>query len=140
MADSGVYEFEPQMPSADDKSQKPDILGLPATFVGTLPCADCPGIRYQVNLFPDQTFVSRMTYEERNSAFDDSGHWQVLDKGQTLALRGGHETTARFRLRDHATLRKLDANGNEIASKLNYDLKRAPTFSSIEPPGKDISH
>ncbi len=29
---------------------------LPATFVGDLPCADCSGIRHQLELFPDQAF------------------------------------------------------------------------------------
>ena len=33
------------------------LLGrLPATFTGDLPCADCPGLRYHLNLFADQSF------------------------------------------------------------------------------------
>jgi hypothetical protein len=35
---------------------------LPATFAGDLPCADCPGIRYQLELFPRQAFFLRMAY------------------------------------------------------------------------------
>ena len=33
------------------------LSGLPATFKGTLPCADCAGIDYQLNLNPDHTFA-----------------------------------------------------------------------------------
>jgi uncharacterized lipoprotein YbaY len=35
----------------------PGALGaLPATFAGELPCADCPGIRYQLDLLQDGAF------------------------------------------------------------------------------------
>ena len=127
MADGGPYEFEPQ---------KPTVSGLPATFVGTLPCADCPGIRYQVNLLPDHTFFSRMTYEERDASFDDSGSWQFASAGKTLVLQGAREARESFALRDAATVRKLDADGHEIESKLNYDLKGAPSFAPIKPLGQ----
>ena len=40
-----------------------EALGaLPATFVGELPCADCPGIRHQLDLWPDGAFFLRRTY------------------------------------------------------------------------------
>ncbi|MGB6192677.1 MAG: copper resistance protein NlpE N-terminal domain-containing protein, partial [Terracidiphilus sp.] len=51
------------------------LSGLPATFKETLPCADCAGIDYQLNLRPDHTFASRMVYEGRNASFGDSGSW-----------------------------------------------------------------
>jgi copper homeostasis protein (lipoprotein) len=53
-----------------------DALGpLPAGFTGVLPCADCPGVRYQLDLYPDQAFVLRTTYLERepDNVFDDIG-------------------------------------------------------------------
>jgi hypothetical protein len=34
---------------------------LPATWAGDLPCADCPGIRHQLELCPDQAFCLRRT-------------------------------------------------------------------------------
>ena len=40
----------------------------PATFTGNLPCADCPGIRYHLNLFADHVFFLRMTYQEQSTA------------------------------------------------------------------------
>jgi len=113
-------------------SPEAGLSGLPATFGGTLPCADCPGIRYQVNLLADHTFVSRMTYEERDSGFDERGSWQLANDGRTLVMQRGNETREQFALLDGNTLRKLDANGNEIESKLNYDLKRTPQFTPIE--------
>jgi len=119
---------------ATSSGQESAISGLPATFVGTLPCADCPGIRYQVNLLADHTFVSRMTYEDRNSSLRENGSWQLESDGKTLVLQ--NQTREQFALLDKQTLRKLDTNGKEIESKLNYELKRAPQFQPIEEVGQ----
>ncbi|MGB6193952.1 MAG: META domain-containing protein, partial [Terracidiphilus sp.] len=99
----------------------------------TLPCADCAGIDYQLNLRPDHTFASRMVYEGRNASFGDSGSWGM--DGAMLVLKGKHGGTERYAIRDADTLRQLDANGNAIQSKLNYDLKRAPSFMPLQSGG-----
>jgi heat shock protein HslJ len=128
MADGGIYEFEPLEAVATAGSP----IELPASFIGTMPCADCPGIRYQVNLLPDHTFVSRMTYLERKSQFDDHGGWQFAEGGTTLVLQGQRGARQQFALRDATTLRNLDAYGHEINSTFSYDLKRSPSFAAIE--------
>jgi heat shock protein HslJ len=125
---------------AKNTTQQPTISSLPATFVGTLPCADCPGIQYQVNLLSDHTFASRMTYQERNTSFDDHGHWQLAEGGKTLVLQGARGAKQQFALHDAGTLRQLDASGHEINSQLNYDLKRASTFESLAPQTKDAAN
>ena len=38
-------------------------LRLPASFVGDLPCPDCEELRYRLNLWPDQVFHLRRTWE-----------------------------------------------------------------------------
>jgi heat shock protein HslJ len=138
MADGGTYEFEPVSP--EGPSAKALLIeGLPASFSGTLPCADCPGILYQVNLFPDHTFVSRMSYQERDTQVDDRGIWELADDGKILVLRGRRGETQKFALRDSNTLRKLDRAGQEIVSKLNYDLKRAATFAPLKPSNHNVA-
>lgn len=115
---------------------KPTPLGeLPATFVGVLPCADCPGIRYALNLFPDNAFFLRLTYLERLDAkpFDDIGRWNLSADGPTLTLKGGNESSERFAVKSPDVLRKLDLQGPEIDSKLNYDLHRTSNFEPLEP-------
>jgi hypothetical protein len=37
-------------------------------------------------------------------------------------------------VREGGVLRKLDINGHEIESGLNYDLKRTPKFTPIDTP------
>ena len=107
---------------------------LPATFRGLVPCADCPGIDYQLNLFDDGVFYLGMTYRERgDAAFYDIGSWSIDPSGESLALSGGAETPTICRIVGANTLRLLDRNGEEIPSSLNYDLRRAGEFVAIEP-------
>jgi copper homeostasis protein (lipoprotein) len=113
-----------------------ELLGsLPASFVGDLPCADCPGIRYQLDLFTDGAFFLRMTYLGRgdDARYDDIGRWAVSSEGRTLVLHGGREAPMMFAIQDHDRLRKLDVEGRPIASKLNYDLVRSAEAQPIEP-------
>ncbi len=111
------------------------FASLPATYVGVLPCADCPGIRYHLNLLSDNVFNLRMTYLERPAAgdLDDIGSWALSSNGQTLILKGGREGQDMFAIMGPQVLRKLDLEGGEIASSLPYDLERAATFAAFEP-------
>jgi len=111
---------------------------LPSSFSGVLPCADCPGLQYQVEFHDDGSYRMRMTYMERgtNGAgkdVDDAGAWQLVLDGQRVTLRSEQNTTTTFAVRDPDTLRLLDKNGKEISSGLNYDLKRATQYAPIEP-------
>ena len=55
------------------------LANLPATFSGTLPCADCPGIDYQLNLFEDGAYYMRMRYQNRaDGQFDDIGRYLAI--------------------------------------------------------------
>jgi heat shock protein HslJ len=126
--DAGTYEFEPMK----GNSREIALSNLPASFTGALPCADCPGIRYRVDLMPDNTFTSCMTYEERNVSFSDHGHWRLSDDGKKIVLEGSHdEKSDQYAVRDSNTLHKLDAEGHEIESKLNYDLTRESRFTPV---------
>jgi heat shock protein HslJ/uncharacterized lipoprotein NlpE involved in copper resistance len=136
MADGGTYEYEAT--TSQDSASGADtgtgntgagetaLQGLPATFTGKMPCADCPGIDYRLELRPDHTFSSHMAYEERNASFDDSGQWELAGNGKVLVLHGKNNATDKYQVRNPDTLRKLDNNGNEIVSSYNYDLKRVP--------------
>ena len=64
---------------------------------------------------------------------DDAGAWQLVLDGQRVTLRSDRNTTTTFGIRNPDTLRLLDKNGQEIESKLNYDLKRAAVYAPIEP-------
>lgn len=110
---------------------------LPASFSGVLPCADCPGLQYQIEFHDDGSYQLRMTYLERgaNGAgkdVDDAGAWQLVLDGQRVTLRSDQNATTTFLIRNPDTLRLLDRSGEEFSSGLNYDLKRAAQYAPIE--------
>ena len=111
----------------------PSLGSLPATFAGTLPCADCPGIDYQLNLFPDGVFVTRSAYQERDVAVDDIGRWVLSSDGRVVVMKGANDRPVMFAIRDDDALVMLDAEGDEIESTLDYAIRRSVSMERIEP-------
>ena len=118
--------------------------GLPASFSGAAPCADCPGDRHLLELYPDQTYVYRLTRFDAGvngdaANFDDIGRW-VLENG-VIRLRGGREAPVFFAVqyavkdaaKDAVTLHRLDFEGNPVESASVLSLSRAVRFEPIEP-------
>ena len=109
-------------------------VSLPATFAGDLPCADCPGIRHQLDLLRGEAFFLRTTYRGREgSETFDIGSWIYVESQRTLMLFGAGAAPLKFAFKDADTLRKLDLEGHEIVSKLNHDLKRSTGLPLLEP-------
>jgi uncharacterized lipoprotein YbaY len=120
---------------ASKPAQAAPLGTLPASFIGELPCADCAGIRYHLNLFPDRAFFSRVTYLGRgdDGNFDDVGSWVVSSDRSTIILKGGRDAPGIFRIKDANTLRMLDVEERDIESPLNYELHRAKNIEPLEP-------
>jgi copper homeostasis protein (lipoprotein) len=104
-----------------------ELRNLPATFTGTLPCADCPGIRYELTLYPDDSFLLRRAYIDRpaSTADDDLGSWVLSSDRRVIVLRGLKPTPEYFAIRDNFTLRALDMNGQDLGSRGRGDLRRS---------------
>ncbi len=103
---------------------------LPATFSGTLPCADCPGIEVTLTLRADGTYYEHFKYVDRNSQYAETGKWAVQNDGKRLVLHGEKNAVEQWTVAGTDELRKLDADGKEIDSKLNFTLKRVPPSGS----------
>ena len=111
------------------------LAALPANYAGDLPCADCQGIRYRLNLFPDGAFYLGMTYLGKGdgASADDIGTWMLSSNRKVLVLTGGREAPVLFRIAGAKTLRKLDLEGRDIESSLNYAITRTDSFERLEP-------
>jgi len=122
-------------PAAPVAPLPPALQQLPASYAGDLPCADCQGIRYRLNLFPDGAFYLGMTYLGKGdgASFDDIGRWMPSSNQKVLVLMGGREASTLFRIIDATTLRKLDVEGRDIESTLNYAITRTGSFGRLEP-------
>jgi len=108
---------------------------LPASFSGVLPCADCTGIRHQLNLYPGGAYILALTYlrDNRDETFYDMGHYG-LDKDSTkLVLDYSEPNAMQFALTKSGSLRKLDLEGRLIESDLEYELQRESIVLPLEP-------
>lgn len=107
---------------------------LPALYSGVIPCADCPGIRYELDLRADNVFFERSTYlgREPDNVFDGVGHWSMGDD-KVLGLFGGGSAPQLWSMDDVNSLRKLDVHGKPIESQLNYTLTRQETYAPLAP-------
>tara|TARA_R110002049_G_scaffold308492_1_gene512692 strand:+ start:3804 stop:4601 length:798 start_codon:yes stop_codon:yes gene_type:complete len=121
--------------AAGTAGRAPGALGdLPATFRGTLPCADCPGIDYHLNLFQDGSYYLRTRYRDRTGGpFDGIGRFLVSSDGALVSLHGGREAALRFVIEDKASLRLMGMDGNAILSELNYSLQRQAALEPFAP-------
>jgi len=97
-------------------------LELPASFIGTLPCHDCPGTRAHLDLWPDGTFHLGRSSTDKASRDDDLGRWRRAPDRPVILLYGGREMPMQLEVIDPRTLRALDLNGRPAGSGATYDL------------------
>jgi hypothetical protein len=109
-------------------------IAPPVTYKGLLPCADCPGIEYQLNLLANHRYRLRLNYRDRDAHFDIGGYWSVTENAARLVLREkkGHGPPRQWAVLDEGRrLRLLNADGEPIRSGLNYDLVRQAQFEPL---------
>lgn len=106
-------------------------LNLPAMYSGTLPCADCPGIDYQL-ILEENRFTEISHYQDRSAGnFEEKGTWKV--NGDTLTLIGLEDLILKRFLVDESSLTLLDMNSQRVTGDLAdmYVLERAGNQQSI---------
>ncbi len=108
-------------------------LRLPASLTGTLPCADCEGIRHHLDLWPDQAYHLRREWlagdDATQSERDEIGRWHVDTTRSVIVLTGTGEMPLRWEILDASTIRQLDMQGNRIESDLPYELVSTEDFA-----------
>jgi len=121
----------PDVDAGEPEASGGPLTGLPATFTGVLPCEDCPGVDYHLNLFADGSFFLRTVRRDQPmGTTDDIGRWDLSSDGDTLLLTGS-QGPRYLALQDRVTLRWLDASGRPKPSTEPADLVRAPAFKAL---------
>jgi copper homeostasis protein (lipoprotein) len=113
-------------------------LSLPASFTGTLPCADCDGIRHHLDLWPDQVYHMRRDWLGRAEGplrRDEVGRWSADPARGAIVLYGASEMPLFWQVRGPGRLRQMDMAGNPIASDLPYELTGYGTLSPTDLEG-----
>ncbi len=95
---------------------RPPVEVPTGTFYGTLPCADCPGIRYELTLNGNGTYVEQIEYLEKSVAVRvDSGTYEVQPDTVVQLLKPSGAGMNRWAVAD-GKLRMLDESGAAIES------------------------
>lgn len=117
--------------------QQPAVLNETATFRGTLPCADCPGIETTLTLsnvpgMTEGTYVLKEQYLNQGNT-ETTGKWVASvgnkknPKATILVLTPKDSTSLRNFLKVNVQeLIMLDGNRNGIPSKQNLTLVKQP--------------
>ncbi|HEY8916116.1 MAG TPA: copper resistance protein NlpE N-terminal domain-containing protein [Chitinophaga sp.] len=95
------------------------------SYQGTLPCADCPGIDYQISLYDNNHYKTLMVYRDRNQnrPMVDTGTWKIeQDSMVRITLSGQSKQTFLF---EDGRLYQLNEHGQRITGALadNYILR-----------------
>ncbi len=98
------------------------------TFYGVLPCADCPGISYELQINSDSTYVEKMVYQERSGeVMSHSGKIDFSGKG-ILTLTGKSEEAGMRQFKFQAdSLLMLDRVGKVVEGNLSQHYILRPT-------------
>lgn len=85
------------------------------TFSGTLPCADCQGVRQVVSLRPDGFFYRQRSYLKTASSGQrvmDFGDWTAV--GERLVVHSSLGETESFEILPDGALQLLDESGRPV--------------------------
>lgn len=104
-------------------------LDYEGTYAGTLPCADCPGIRTEIVLREDSTYTLTTVYEgkgnEKENTFTENGKYDWDEEGSIITL--ANDSSQRYQVGEEQ-LFALDREGNRITGELAdlYILRKRP--------------
>ena len=104
---------------------RPPIEAPTGTFYGTLPCADCPGIRYELTLNDDETYVERSEYLERSVVRVDSGTYHVQQDTVIQMLGPSGNEVNRWAV-TNGNLLMLDQSGAPVTGGLAKQYVLSP--------------
>lgn len=102
-------------------------LDYAGTYVGTMPCADCSGIRTEITLNADGTYSMVSVYEgkgnEGENTFRDSGRYTWNNAGSVITLN--NDSTEQYQVGENQLI-ALDMHGEKITGELAdmYILKK----------------
>ncbi|MEG1622213.1 MAG: copper resistance protein NlpE [Alistipes sp.] len=108
-----------EVPDTHTAETSLDYLGR---YTGTIPAADCPGIKLQLDLHPDGTYLLKSYYIERDS-FVEQGRFRL--DADTLALQALNEEPHYYKVAENS-LSMLDQNKQVITGALadKYTLQK----------------
>lgn len=129
---AGCATTEPPRETVPIGDNSRNALDWAGVYVGTLPCADCPGIRTRLELRGDNTFTRTFTYLERDvGPFEETGSFTWDSSGSRITLDGNG--AQQYQVGENV-LFHLDRSGQRIRGDLAaaYRLEKTVSDPRIE--------
>ena len=104
-----------------------DLTSVAGTYEGTLPAADCPGIKTVLTINPDSTYQLKQDYIDRKDGHDEaSGILQMLDNNVLMLVRPSSGDHTFYKVKDGSSIVMTDSLGNEPEGEIAklYVLKK----------------
>jgi uncharacterized lipoprotein NlpE involved in copper resistance len=117
---------------AKEQDYKTDIhnssisLDWAGTYFGTIPCADCEGIKTELTLKKDKTYLLKASYlGEDIQLIEESGTFSWNMAGNMITLSGVKNKPNQYFVGENKLI-QLDMEGNRITGSLakNYVLNK----------------
>lgn len=91
-----------------------DLANVAGTYEGTLPAADCPGIKMVLTINADSTYQMTQDYMDRKDGHDEvSGVFDVLDGNVLMLVRPSSGEHTFYKVKDGNSIVLTDSLGNE---------------------------
>lgn len=91
-----------------------DLAAVAGTYEGTLPAADCPGIKTVLTINADSTYQLQQDYIDRKDGHDEaSGVLEVLDNSVLMLIRPSSGEHTFYKVKDNSSVVMTDSLGNE---------------------------
>ena len=112
---------------ADTAHTAENSLDWNGTYKGVLPCADCEGIKTELELNSDKTYEIKETYLGKGDGkpFESKGSFQFDSKNSSIIELDKAGDSRKYFVAE-GYLKALDLEGNEITGALadKYQLKK----------------
>ena len=96
-----------------------DLATVAGTYEGTLPAADCPGIKTALTINADSTYELKQDYIERKDGHDEaSGVLQVLNGNVLMLVRPSSGEHTFYKVKDSKSIVMTDSLGNEAEGEM----------------------
>lgn len=91
-----------------------DLTAVSGTYEGTLPAADCPGIKTVLTIKADSTYLLQQDYIDKKNGHDEaSGVFKVLDGKRLMLVRPSSGEQTYYKVKDNNSIVMTDSLGVE---------------------------
>ncbi|MBC9797909.1 copper resistance protein NlpE [Sinomicrobium weinanense] len=120
-----IEETTEEPEEVTDMHNAANSLDFEGVYEGTIPCADCEGIKTTVTIGKDHAFtvISEYLGKEGDNTFTDKGTWDIEES--TITLKQEDESVMKFFVGE-GFIQFLDQEGNKIEGDMAdmYILKK----------------